>query len=106
MKKRNCRRDNEERAIHDQAIRLRKMTDAQLCDFVSQTYQDGVAAGQKLAAVPTPQTEGGAASVSTFLAFLEERVGTGNRIGKGTIIYLHRELEAAIATGIFAAETA
>ena len=73
---------------------------------MTQTYQDGVAAGQKLAVVPTPQTEGGAASVSAFLAFLEERVGSGNRIGKGTIIYLHRELEAAIDAGVFDAETA
>ena len=34
MKKRNCRRTEGERAIHERATRLRKMTDEQLCDYI------------------------------------------------------------------------
>ena len=36
-RKKNCRRTDEERAVHDRATRLRKMTDAQLCDFIDST---------------------------------------------------------------------
>lgn len=34
MKKRSCRMTNEERAVHDFAVKVRKMTDKQLYDFV------------------------------------------------------------------------
>jgi hypothetical protein len=36
-----------------------------------------------------------------FVKFLEGRTGTGNRIGKGTVFYITKELENAIAAGIF-----
>ena len=48
--KRNCRRDTEEKAIHEKAVRLRKMTDAQICEFIDHTYQRGVSEGAELAA--------------------------------------------------------
>lgn len=35
MAKRKCRMTSEERAIHDEAVRLRKMTDAQLVAHVN-----------------------------------------------------------------------
>ena len=35
MKKRNCRMSNTEKATHDFAVRVRKMTDQQLYDFVN-----------------------------------------------------------------------
>ena len=34
MKKRNCRKTDIEREQHDRAIRVRKMTDAQLCEYL------------------------------------------------------------------------
>lgn len=34
MKKRNCRKTDLEREQHDRAIRIRKMTDAQLCEYI------------------------------------------------------------------------
>ena len=86
--------------MHEKAVRIRKMTDAQISAFISDTYQDGMEAGAKLASAQTASADGGAAAAK-FLEFLEERVGSGNRIGKGTILYLHRELETAQATGIF-----
>lgn len=34
MKKRSCRRTGFEQEQHDRAIRVRKMTDAQLCEYL------------------------------------------------------------------------
>lgn len=98
--KRNCRRDTEEKAVHEKAVRLRKMTDAQICEFIEHTYQRGMAEGAELAAAQSAKPDGGA-GVKKFITFLEGRVGSGNRIGKGTILYLNRELAAAHAAGIF-----
>lgn len=33
-KKRNCRRTNDENAIHDKAVKIRKMTDEQLVNYI------------------------------------------------------------------------
>jgi hypothetical protein len=104
-RKKNCRRSDEERAIHDRATRLRKMTDAQLCDFIDSTYGRGMEEGAKLAdqqgAAAQPSEEG----ARLFVKFLEGRTGTGNRIGKGTVLYITKELENAVAAGIFGGVT-
>lgn len=42
MKKPNCRRTDLEREQHERAISVRKMTDAQLCE-----YLDGLSAGSR-----------------------------------------------------------
>ena len=34
MKKRSCRMTANEKAIHERAVKLRKMTDEQLCNYV------------------------------------------------------------------------
>lgn len=34
MKKRSCRKTDTEKAQHDRAVRIRKMTDAQLCEYL------------------------------------------------------------------------
>lgn len=39
MKKRNCRKTDLEREQHDRAIRIRKMTDAQLCEYIDSLTQ-------------------------------------------------------------------
>ena len=101
MKRKNCRRSEEERSAHEQAIRIRKMTDDQICDFIEKTYQEG--AGSVSAKPNTPGAHpAGEAAVTAFLEFLESRVGSGNRIGKGTILYLRREVETAREAGVFA----
>jgi len=100
MKKKNCRRSDTERAVHDRATRLRKMTDAQLCEFIDSTYGRGMEEGAKLAdkqQAGTPGEEG----ARRFVKYLESRVGTGNRIGKGAVLYITKELENAVAAGIF-----
>lgn len=98
--KRNCRRDASERAAHEKAVSVRKMSDAQICEFLQTIYNDGMAAGAKLAPAQGTKCDTGS-SVTAFLDFLEGRVGSGNRIGRGTVKYLRAELEEAQKAGIF-----
>lgn len=55
MKKRSCRRTEEEKSIHEQAVRIRKMTDDQLVSHLAQEkktnydngYRDGLLKGRE-----------------------------------------------------------
>lgn len=109
-KKRNCRMTSEEKEMHERAVNLKKMTDAQLCEFVDRTYGRGMEEGAKLAEashLKEPKaTQDGAATVKVFISYLAEQVGTGNRIGNGTILQLNRELEKAERNGVFREEHA
>lgn len=69
MKKRSCRMTKEERDWHEQAVRIRKMTDQQLVDHIKHIQQDAYAAGYSEAEVaPTePQSTG-----KTLGAFIED----------------------------------
>lgn len=95
MKKRACRMTEEEKAMHDRAVKLKKMTDAQLCEFIDHTYGKGMEEGTKLAQLQerpkevTDRTD----QVQKFIEYLERRTGSGNRIGRGTILQLNRELD-------------
>lgn len=40
MKKRSCRMTSEEKAVHEFAVKVRKMTDRQLYDFVNEHNED------------------------------------------------------------------
>lgn len=101
-KKRNCRMTDEEKKMHERAIKLRKMTDAQLCEFIDHTYGKGMEEGTKLAQLQEkPGQTKGADPVKKFIEWLEGRTGSGNRIGRGTILQLNRELENAIDGGLF-----
>lgn len=76
MKKRSCRRTKEEREIHDQAIRIRKMTDNQLVSHIEKGnkdnyevgYRDGLLKGREGA---------GSQSVTAFLDEISELKGIG-----------------------------
>lgn len=46
-KKRKCRMTEEERAMHDKAVKIRKMTDKQLIDYIDDIYKTGYRAGAK-----------------------------------------------------------
>lgn len=46
-KKRKCRMTDEERQIHEEAVKLRKMTDQQLIDVVQAQYRIGFNDGMK-----------------------------------------------------------
>ncbi len=105
MKKRACRMTEEEKAMHDRAVKLKKMTDAQLCEFIDHTYGKGMEEGTKLAQINKQEEPTEAIDpVKKFIEYLEGRTGTGNRIGRGTILQLNRELENAINRGLFTGE--
>ena len=105
MKKRACRMTEEEKAMHDRTVKLKKMTDTQICDFIDHTYGKGMEEGAKLAQVREPEApESGADYVKKFIDYLTEKIGSGNRIGRGTILQLNRELDNAINRGLFTRE--
>ena len=74
MKKRNCRKTGTEREQHERATRVRKMTDAQLCE-----YLDGLSAGQR------PAGPARADVVAELLEALSVRTDDGLRISDATI---------------------
>lgn len=74
MGKRNCRRTDTEREQHERATRVRKLTDAQLCE-----YLDG------LAAPPPPAGPSVGEIINKFIDSLAIRSDTGLRISDATI---------------------
>lgn len=70
-KKRNCRRTPDELRQHEIAVKVRKMTDQQLCEFI-----DGLSASR-------PRVE-------DFFRCLDKLSGTGNGIGRVTVNKLRR----------------
>lgn len=67
MKKRKCRMTAGERDLHEQAIRVRKMTDQQLVDHLQHIRDDAYAAGYAEA-----QTTSSPTSEKTLTGFIEE----------------------------------
>ena len=72
-KKRNCRRSNLERTQHDTAVKIRKMTDEQICDFINE--------------ISVSKSN---ADITRFLDKLEELKGFGNGISTKTIAKLRK----------------
>ena len=71
MKKRNCRRTPDELRQHEKAVKVRKMTDQQLCEYIA-----GLSASR-----PT---------VEDFFRSLDKQAGSGSGISTGTIYKLRR----------------
>lgn len=74
MKKRNCRKTDIEREQHERAIRVRKMTDAQLCE-----YMDSLGASK---AEPSPPKED---IINAFLEAITMRRDDGLRVSDATV---------------------
>ena len=57
-KRRSCRRTNEQDAFHDRAVRIRKMTDEQLCNHIEEltdaAYDKGYQKGMENVPTPAP----------------------------------------------------
>ena len=87
MKKRNCRLTPAERERHEEAVKLRKMTDEQICahldEIRSAGYKAGYSEGKRDR--PAAEAEDQHRSVKDFLARLTWMAGTGNGIGPGTV---------------------
>lgn len=76
-RKRNCRRTPDELRQHEIAVKIRKMTDQQLCEYI-----DGLSK-----AVP---------SVEDFFRCLDKQAGSGSGISTGTI---HKLRKIAVKEG-------
>ena len=70
-RKRNCRRTPKEIQDHETAVKVRKMTDEQLCEFLRE--------------ISRPKL-----TVEDFFVRLDELSGTGNGIGRVTVNKLRR----------------
>lgn len=99
-KKKNCRMTDEERAIHDRAVSLRKMTDQQLCETMDRQHSTGIDEGMRLAKEENAKRRTDREVVERFITYLEGKVGSGNGIGGGTTYRLHKEIDNAIADGV------
>ena len=100
MAKKNCRMTEEERAMHDRAVRIRKKTDQQICEFVDRQHSVGIDEGIRLAHETAENTRDDAALINKFIDYLENKKGSGNGIGGGTIYRLRKEIANAVADGI------
>ena len=100
MAKKNCRMTDDERAIHDRAVSLRKMTDRQLCDTMDRQHSTGIDEGIRLAAENNAKQKTDREVVERVIGYLEGKVGTGNGFGGGTTYRLYKELDAAVADGV------
>ena len=88
MKKRNCRKTQDERKQHDVAIRIRKMTDAQIFELVGQVEDAKTASSPE-----QPQPSDPAETIADFINRLDALSGTGNGIGKSTVYKLRKVAE-------------
>lgn len=69
MKKRSCRMTEEERSLHEQAVRLRKMTDEQLIEHINYLREEAYTAGYAEAERQRPTSP---ATGKTLEHFIEE----------------------------------
>ena len=77
MKKRSCRRTGFEQEQHDRAIRVRKMTDAQLC-----AYLDELEGRNRSIVISQDELE---KVINGFIDSLATRSDTGLRVSDATI---------------------
>jgi len=75
MKKKSCRMTEDERQKHERAVKLRKMTDEQLCDYIDKIIESAEKEKEKHICP----------SVSDFIRHLANKAGTGNGIGQSTV---------------------
>lgn len=102
MSKKNCRMTDAERAVHDRAVSLRKMTDQALCDYMDSQRKEGIDAGialERASYAPCAALDEREVA-SRFVEYLAGKVGSGNGIGGGTILRLQREIDRAVGDGI------
>lgn len=83
-KKRACRRNNDEIAIHERAVKLRKMTDEQLCNYIDSANALSEEKGYKRGFEDCKkESQNKAGNVSEYLEKLQESNVSG--IGVVTI---------------------
>ena len=101
MARKNWKMTEAERAMHDRAVSLRKMTDKQLCETMDRQHSTGIDEGLAMAKEELKKAKrDDTAVVKSFIDYLESKVGCGNGIGNGTIIRLHKELSNAVRDSV------
>ena len=81
-KKPNCRRTPYELRQHETAVKVRKMTDQQLCEYIT-------------------RLSASSPSVEDFFHFLDKQAGSGSGISTGTI---HKLRKIAVKEGLLSNE--
>lgn len=71
-KKRSCRRTETENKVHDEAVKLRKMTDEQLVGCINETVEKAEKAGFERG-----KRSGGGKSIGEFVKEISELRGIG-----------------------------
>ena len=84
MKKRNCRKTNLERDQHERAVKVRKMTDEKLCEYLDQLAEQSEQQEEQKPEVPADQV------IRGFLLSLKDKTESGLSVSAPTI----RKLEA------------
>ena len=101
MANKNSKMSEHERAVHNRAVSLRKMTDQQLCDTMDRQHSAGIDEGLAMAKDELKKAKrDDTAVVKSFIEYLDGKVGCGNGIGNGTIIRLKKEVENAVKDGV------
>lgn len=80
MKKRNCRMTQKEKDLHERAVRVRKMTDAQICALLDEPAFGGISPSEAKQMVKSfiekarawPNNGIGASTAAKLLKFLDE----------------------------------
>ena len=93
-KKRNCRRTDEESRIHDLAVKLRKMTDSQLVEYISACSDAARKEGFQAGRAEAVKAEKPAKTALDFITFLKAEKVPG--IG---VVKLNNLLEVARKNG-------
>ncbi len=88
MKKRNCRKTEAEKTMHEKAVKIRKMTDEQLCNFIDNLFDAAEESKKKESKAPSKSNK-----VAEFIRHLDSMSGTGNGIGKSTVYKLQKFAE-------------
>jgi flagellar biosynthesis/type III secretory pathway protein FliH len=81
-KKRKCRFDDNEIAVHDMAVKLRKKTDEQLVDAFQKIYDQGYQNGLDHNKLPENALFVSEKSKKSFLDLVKVTPGIGNAIYK------------------------
>ncbi len=80
MSKRKCRLDDNELAVHEMAVKLRKKTDEQLVEAFQQIYDQGYQNGLEKNKVPDGEIFAGEKAKEDFLTLVQNTQGIGRAI--------------------------
>lgn len=93
-KKRNCRRTTDENAIHDKAVKMRKMTDEQLVHYVEDRVEKARSEGFNAGKGHAPKQK------SVDIAGIVREIGSVRGIGTSKLADIRTILERHLEVGV------